>query len=65
MLRLGLIGLGAHMCDKLLPVLQGMSDVSLEYGCCRSQDILEVRQKQYGFKNITTEWKQVLPNVDA
>lgn len=63
---LGLIGMGPHMTEKLIPGLDPHK-FNLEYGCRQNFDTLTVQKKQFSIHQITTDLKEVInaPTVQA
>lgn len=63
---LGLIGMGPHMTEKLLPGLDPHK-FSLEYGCRQNLDALMIQKKQFSLHQITTDFMEVItaPTVQA
>ncbi|MBW8308630.1 MAG: Gfo/Idh/MocA family oxidoreductase [Candidatus Paracaedibacteraceae bacterium] len=65
-IRLGFVGLGDHMTEKLIPALD-KEKFELVYGCRRNLTELLEQQKKYGFKYIATNYNDMISsgNIDA
>ncbi len=58
-LKLGLIGMGAHMTEKLIPALNS-TQFTLKYGCRQNLDALKIQQEEFGITQITTNFTDIL-----
>lgn len=65
-IRLGLVGLGNHMTEKLIPAIDP-EKFQLAYGCRRNLEELVKQKATYGLSSITTDYNFMLSSgeVDA
>lgn len=63
---IGLIGMGAHMTEKLIPALDS-DKFSFNYGCRRNIEQLRKQQEEFNISEITTDFLDVINsnNVQA
>ncbi len=66
-IRLGLIGFGRHMSEKLIPALKKFSEVELVYGSCRTQRTLDLKKSELNLQAVTTNWVEMMSKdyIDA
>ncbi len=66
-IRLGLIGFGRHMSEKLIPALKTLPEVELVYGSCRTQQTLDRMKAELNLQAVTTNWLDMMSKdkIDA
>ena len=66
-IRVGVIGLGNHMEENILPSLKLISGLELSYACCTKLEKAQNKAYQHGIKHGCVDWKELADKhlVDA
>lgn len=63
-IKLGLIGMGPHMTEKLIPAFDSCKFIA-EYGCRQNLVALKKQQEEFGINQISTDFKDILKSNDV
>lgn len=66
-IRVGVIGLGEHMQQNLLPGLQSLGGVDVVAVCCRHEEKARAFARRHGIERASGSWREVLHDttIDA
>ncbi len=58
-LQVGVVGVGNHMTENLLPAMRLIEGIELNTVCCRTEEKAKKTGSQFGFKHYSVNWEDL------